>query len=74
MQQSRDQPVMSQADACTYRLHHPMTSQADTEWALLFQFCLSDTPTNLDFDHHLILWTKQSIMDHIHNITYELDQ
>jgi len=34
---------MSQADACTYCMHCPMMSQADTAWALLFQFHLGHT-------------------------------
>jgi hypothetical protein len=45
MQQPRDQPVMSQADACTYCMHRPMMSQADTALALLFQFHLGYTFT-----------------------------
>jgi hypothetical protein len=45
MQQPRDWPVTSQANACAYRMHHLMTSQADNAWALLFQFYLRYTFT-----------------------------
>jgi hypothetical protein len=43
MQQLHDPPMTSQADACTYCMHRPKMSQADTIWALLFQFCLGYT-------------------------------
>ncbi len=45
MQQPRDWAVKSQADACTYRMHYPMMSQADTAWAPLFRYRLGYTFT-----------------------------
>ncbi len=67
MQQPQDRPMMSQADACTYHMHCPMTSQANTSWALLLQFHLvyTFTPATLGINETLLI-SPQKLLQKVH--------